>query len=35
MVVALLTSLALAVTLTPSLAAWLLRAPKDETGAAS
>jgi CzcA family heavy metal efflux pump len=32
MVVALLTSLALAVTLTPSLAAWLLRAPKPETG---
>lgn len=30
MVVALLTSLALAVTLTPSLAAWLLRARKDE-----
>jgi CzcA family heavy metal efflux pump len=32
MVVALLTSLALAVTLTPSLAAWLLRAPLEEPG---
>jgi CzcA family heavy metal efflux pump len=32
MVVALLTSLVLAVTLTPSLAAWLLRAPKEGTG---
>jgi CzcA family heavy metal efflux pump len=32
MVVALLTSLVLAVTLTPSLAAWLLRAPKDGPG---
>ncbi|MGA2532430.1 MAG: efflux RND transporter permease subunit [Candidatus Aminicenantales bacterium] len=30
MVVALLTSLALAVTLTPSLAAWFLRSPKEE-----
>ncbi len=32
MVVALLTSLVLAVTLTPSLAAWLLRPPKDGPG---
>ena len=32
MVVALLTSLALAVTLTPSLAAWFLRSPKEEPG---
>ena len=33
MVVALLTSLVLAVTLTPSLATWLVRAPKDESDA--
>ncbi|MBP7706567.1 MAG: efflux RND transporter permease subunit [Candidatus Aminicenantes bacterium] len=33
MVVALLTSLVLAVTLTPSLAAWLLRAPKEDAEA--
>jgi CzcA family heavy metal efflux pump len=33
MVVALLTSLVLAVTLTPTLAAWLLRTRKDEAGA--